>query len=275
MADNRASMHAIALLTQHGKQSAVEGPLQEAGFSVSTISGFDTDRLGTFTGTVARKGTQVDAAASKAKLATELSGWRFGLGSEGSFGPDPYTGMIPWGREVLAFWDAPAQRLICAAVQGHETNYRQITVQDWNDAADFASAIGFPAHGLIIGKPGQTGFDKDCKDLAALEDQVQLALQGGPVELETDMRAHRNPTRMRMIRRCAERLSHRLRSNCPDCASYGFGEESPIAGAPCESCGLPTHAIMAKNIRCDVCGHSQRVDLVQSVPASRCNYCNP
>jgi len=140
-------MQAIALLTQHSKQSAVEGPLQEAGFSVSTISGFDTDSLGTFTGTVARKGTQVDAAATKAKLAAELSRWRFGLGSEGSFGPDPYTGMIAWGREVLAFWDDTAQRLICTAVQGPETNYRQTTVQDWKDAADFASAIGFPAHG--------------------------------------------------------------------------------------------------------------------------------
>ncbi|NBW50293.1 MAG: hypothetical protein EBR49_09435 [Betaproteobacteria bacterium] len=268
-------MQDIALLTLHHKQSAVEGPLREAGFSVTTVSGFDTDSLGTFTGSVPRQGTQLEAAGTKARLATELSGMRFGLGSEGSFGPDPYTGMLEWAREVLACYDAETKRWIYALAQGPETNYRQITVHRWEDAARFAHAIGFPEHGLIVGKPGQDGFDKDCQDLESLENRVRQVLAHGPVWLETDMRAHRNPTRMRMIERCAGLLSQRLACHCPACASYGFGEETPIAGAPCESCGLATLATMAKKISCDVCGHEQRVELVTSVPASRCNYCNP
>lgn len=268
-------MHAIAFLTLHDKQRAVESPLHRAGFSVFTVSDFDTDRLGTFTGSVERQGSQLDAAITKARLATELSSLRFGLGSEGSFGPDPYTGMIPWAREVLALHDVQTNRVISVAVQGHETNYRQATVTGWEDAAHMASAVGFPAHGLIVGKPGQRIFDKDCRDTSALRAQVQLALADGPVWLETDMRAHRNPTRMHMITRCADLLSQRLACHCPECNSYGFGEESPIAGAPCESCGLATHATMAKKIRCDLCGYEQRVELVANVPASRCNYCNP
>lgn len=268
-------MPAIALLTQHAKQGAVEAPLRGAGFVVETISSFDTDTLGTFTGEVGRKGSQLDAATAKAKLAAQLSGQRYGLGSEGSFGPDPHIGLTAWASEVLAWWDADTQRLIHAVVQGPETNYEQTTAATCDEARIFATSVGFPEHGVIVGKPGQAFFRKDIHDWQALEQQVRGALAQGPVWLETDMRAHRNPTRMAMIRRAAEQLAGLLQSHCPACQSIGFGEVSPIYGATCEACGTATTALKAKVTRCTVCAHAVEETVRKTVPAARCPYCNP
>jgi hypothetical protein len=268
-------MPAIAFLTQHAKQSAVEAPLKDAGYTVHTIAGFDTDAMGTFTGETARKGTQLDAAVAKAQLATTLSGQRYGLGSEGSFGPDPHIGLTAWASEVLAWWDVQAQRLIYAVVQGPETNYDQTTAATWDAARAFASSVGFEPHGIIVGKPGQTSFNKDCNDWATLEEQVREGLTRGPVWLETDMRAHRNPTRMAMIRRCTEQLAALLQNHCPACSSIGFGEVSPVYGARCEECGGATTVLKAKVTRCTVCNHSTQETLRQTVPPARCHHCNP
>ena len=45
----------------------------------------------------------------------------------------------------------------------------------------------------------------------------------GRVWLETDMRAHCNPTRMRSIRPLGLSLVRRLRTPCPACGSPGWG----------------------------------------------------
>lgn len=268
-------MTRIALLTQHDKQNAVQAPLAAAGYVVHTISNVDTDTLGTFTGETARKGTQLDAALAKAQMATRLSGERYGLGSEGSFGPDPHIGLTGWGQEVLAWWDAHDEHVVYAAVQGPDTNYEQTAAATWADAQSFAQSVGFADHGVIVGKPGQPFFIKDCGDWVGLEQQVRAGLKQGPVWLETDMRAHRNPTRMAMIRRCAEQLADLLQSHCPACHSTGFGEVLPIYGATCEACGAATAALKGKKTRCTVCGFTEHETIRSTVPPARCEHCNP
>ncbi len=159
--------------------------------------------------------------------------------------------------------------------QGAATNYAQRTVSDWPQARAFALEVGFPSHGVVVGRPGTHGFSKDCNDWPAWEQQVRMALAAGPVWLETDMRAHRNPTRMAMIASCAGVLSRLLQTPCPACRKPGFGEEAPIAGAVCEGCGAVTDAMRAKRIRCTACAHSEVVELQATVAPSRCAYCNP
>ena len=72
----------------------------------------------------------------------------------------------------------------------------------------------------------------------------------GRVWLETDMRAHCNPTRMRSIRRLGLSLVRRLRTPCPACGSPGWGFLDTIRHAlyrvphahcahPCRTLGLP------------------------------------
>ena len=92
----------IALLTQHGKEKVIAPVLEPAlGCQVVRVEGFDTDSLGTFIRDMARVGSQLDAARRKAQVGMELSGCPVGLASEGSFGPDPFTGMFSWNIELL------------------------------------------------------------------------------------------------------------------------------------------------------------------------------
>ena len=268
-------MNPIALLTQHDKARAIGPALEAAYFAVFTVDGFDTDTLGTFTGETARRGSQLHAAVAKAKKACEMSGERYGLGSEGSFGPDPYAGIAAWAIELLVWWDAAEGRSVQAMVQGGATNYAQCTVSSWQDAQAFALEMQFPSHGIIVGKPGKAYFSKDVTDLQELQARVTEGLVIGPVWLETDMRAHRNPTRMAMIALCAQRLSDLLRRPCPGCARIGFGLESPVAGALCSQCGLPTLAMRAKRIQCGFCNFALEEIVQATVSPSRCERCNP
>jgi hypothetical protein len=268
-------MNRLALLTQHGKALAMAPALERAGFALMTVDGFDTDTLGTFTGETARRGSQLDAATAKARKACELTGERYGLGSEGSFGPDPYVGITPWNVELLVWWDAMEERAVHAVEQGGATNYAQCTISSWPEAQAFALQVQFPSHGIIVGKPEEAYFWKNIAHPLELQIKVNEGLAQGPVWLETDMRAHRNPIRMAMIARCAERLSDLLGKACPECARLGFGLESPIAGALCSQCGLPTQVMRAKQITCGVCHFSLTQTIRDTVPPSHCERCNP
>ena len=264
-----------ALLTCHQKEAALAAPMAKAGYAVLTIDHFDTDSLGTFTGEIAREGTMLDAARAKAELACELSGERFGIGSEGSFGGDPWFGVTGWGREVLVWYDAKECFAVTAFVQGPETNYLNQSVNTLQEAIEFADKIGFPEHGVIIGEPGQPFYDKSCMDRPSFEHAVTKALMSGEVNLSTDMRAHRNPTRMKMIARCAEDLAQRLASHCSACHAPGFGAHEPVAGALCMECHRPTQQPRGVLLQCVRCGLSQEKPLRTEVPASYCDYCNP
>ena len=69
------------------------------------MTGYDTDQLGTFTRDIPRPGSQLEAARRKARMGMSLSGLPVGLASEGSFAPDPFTGMFTWNVEMLVLID--------------------------------------------------------------------------------------------------------------------------------------------------------------------------
>ncbi len=120
----------VALLTQHGKQRVVAPALEGAlGCRVHHVDGFDTDRLGTFTRDIPRFGTQVEAARKKARIAMELTGLPFGLGSEGAFVPDPFIGMAPWNVEVIVFIDA-LRNLEVAGIAQDRGNFRHLLTHE-------------------------------------------------------------------------------------------------------------------------------------------------
>ena len=52
--------------------------------------------------------------------------------------------------------------------------------------------------------------------------------------LIADMRAHRNPTRMRVLRALSWKLAKRLERLCPKCDAPGFGSIGNRRGLPCE-----------------------------------------
>lgn len=269
------TLEPICFLTKHNKQIALSAPLRSVGYAVQTFDQYDTDQLGTFTGETPRLGTQLDAARTKARLACELSGLRFGLGSEGSFGPDPHLGVTSWNIEVLVWLDAQEGYDIHAVYQGPDTNYAQTFASREADVIAFAAKTGFPEHGLVIGKPEERWFRKDLTSANEVLHAVEAPLSLGPVWLETDMRAHRNPRRMAAIARCADTLAQKIASKCPACAKPGFGITKLIPGARCENCGRKTSTPRAQLFSCAACGETLEQQVSATINAMRCDHCNP
>lgn len=271
-----------ALLTQHGKERVI-GPVLEAtlGCRVQRVSGYDTDQLGTFTREIPRAGTQIEAARRKARIGMTLSGLPLGLASEGSFGPDPMMGMFPWNVEVLIWIDDVQALEVVGRAQGNAT-FAHILTGDWAEAESFAGRCEFPTQQLVIRPSGADDprIRKGIADWRQLESAFQTArLESatGQVFLETDLRAHANPTRQNTIRAATEDLAARLNAFCPACAAPGFWLVDRVPGLPCSDCGAPTQETQADILGCVKCPH--RITRFRTnrseADAARCAYCNP
>ncbi|MCX7103089.1 MAG: hypothetical protein NTX38_16825 [Methylobacter sp.] len=271
----------VALLTQHGKEDVIAPVLAKLpGCRVGKVEGFDTDLLGTFTRDIAREGSQLDAARKKARIGMELSGFSIGMASEGSFGTDPFTGMLPWNRELLIWIDDRLGIEIVATSAG-KTNCSHCLVDSWEEAEDFARSAGFPEHHLVV-RPAENNHSelrKGLADWASLQNAVTWALNSAPNRrafMETDMRAFANPTRMENIRLAAEDLARRLTSLCPACGVPGFSRVELLLGLPCEDCGTPTNEAKADIHCCVRCEHQMLVEReLEYASAQFCDYCNP
>lgn len=272
----------VALLTQHGKEHVLASVLDAAvGCRVKRVDGYDTDLLGTFTRDIPRAGTQLEAARTKARLGMKLSGLPMGLASEGTFGADPMIGLFPWNTEVLT-WIDDVQGLEVVGIAQGKANYGHLLTPDWTATAAFAQHWGFPEHQLVVRPESQDDprIRKGIGSWADLEIGFAWAHQGSPnglVFLETDVRAHANPTRLENIRRAAEDLASKLWSPCPECSAPGFWRVERVPGLPCEWCGAPTEEPQADVLGCVKCSHRtthKRSDRTTADPA-RCDYCNP
>lgn len=272
----------IALLTQHGKERVIAPVLENAlGCRVRHFDGFDTDLLGTFTRDIPRFGTQLETARKKARIGMELSGLPLGLASEGSFGPDPFAGMFPWNVEFLIWVDDLHGLEVVGVAQG-KANFAHLLARDWAAAEAFARQWGFPEHHLVVRPEGEDDprIRKGISSWAELEALFTWALEHSPsgqVFLETDVRAHANPTRMEMIRLAAVDLAAKLKSMCPACGAPGFWIVERIPGLPCEDCGAPTREPQADVLGCVKCPHRvtrERTDR-NTADLGRCGYCNP
>lgn len=211
----------------------------------------------------------------------ELSGLDLGVASEGAFGPDPYTGLMPWDTELVLFLDAGLDIQVAGMAEGR-TNFSHRLVADWSEAEDFARRADFPAHWLILRPAGENDprIRKGIADWAALHETFLLAraeAANGRAFIETDMRAHANPTRMALIARAVEDLLARLRAACPACGSPGYRLLERVPGLPCEDCGMPTRETRVEILGCERCGQRERRERAghARAPAGRCDYCNP
>ncbi len=274
-----------SLGSMHLKELAIAPPfLRYLQMPVVPTAGFDTDQLGTFTGEIARKGTPVDAAIEKAKSAARLAGTRFGLGSEGSFGPHPIIPLIAIDREVLAFYDKEQDVSIVQHLATHRTNYSHADIYRFEELSSFLDSLRFPSHGVVVSlvdERASVTIGKGLKELAQLSSIMtnHLPLRAGNFfRVSADMRAHMNPTRMRVIRALASKLARRILCRCPVCLGPGFGEETFETGVPCSECGEPTRLVRAINTKCMRCGHCEvrpyRQARCQADPR-HCDFCNP
>ncbi len=273
------------LSTKHGKEVVIGPPLKALlGLAVQVPAGLDTDTLGTFTGEVERVGTPLEVAVRKARLGMDAAGLPLGLASEGSFGPDPRVPFVPLHHELLVFVDDRLQIQVVEQMMTNRTNYDHTTAASFADLAGFLDRAGFPSHAVVV-RPN-TGLEtrllhKGLRTVEALQAALRecaSASRDGLARVETDMRAHMNPSRLAVIRRLAFRLGRRLLRCCPVCETPGWGVVDVIKGLPCEECGHPTGLVSELVEACPRCTHHvnrPRYDGRKTASAGNCPYCNP
>lgn len=280
-----ACRHAV-LATMHGKEEAIAPVLRDRlGLIVSSAPDIDTDAPGTFTGEIPRAGTIREAAIAKARLGMKATGLPIGLASEGSYGPHSQIPFVPGGVELMVLVDdmrgiVVSEHLIeDAPVFGH--GY----VVAGDDVTPILDRLGFPAHALIV-KPAESeggagNIHKGLRDRTALELAVMSAKaqsDDGRALIQTDMRAHMNPTRMATLGRLASALAERLSALCPACRTPGYGQVDVEIGLPCEWCGTPSLMVRHRVFGCVACPHREnrpRGDGLTKADPGHCPLCNP
>jgi ribosomal protein L37E len=270
------------LATKHGKETIIAPILgRELGITVIVPNDFDSDQFGTFTGERERVGSQLEAARAKARAAMAQTDIDLGIASEGSFSHDPLMPLLTVNREIVVLIDQKNGLEILGETYTTNTNAASARVSSADDAVHMAKQWGFPDHQVIVksGSPLSMIIYKGLSDEAELRHRV-IELLAQPlatgVILETDMRAHCNPTRQQQIARATEDLVKNARSVCPHCGTPGFRVKKRIAGAPCSVCGLPTARARAEQYACAKCDYTEEVlTPEQTIAPEECEQCNP
>lgn len=277
----------VALATMHGKERALARPFRSLlGLALELPAGLDTDQLGSFDGRVPRAGGAEQSCRRKAQLGMDILGLPLGLASEGSFGPHPELPFLATGLEVMVFLDQEHGLEIWERLIARRTNFAHRCVTELAELEGWLAQVGFPAHGLIVRpehpcRGAETLLFKDLPDhlqLAGAINAAAAASSSGRALLETDMRAHRNPTRMESLRVLATRLARRIASACPACAAPGWGRVDVLPGLPCGWCGMPTPLMHRERFGCVSCSHTEehpRPDGLAEADPQHCPLCNP
>lgn len=274
------------LATMHGKEAAIAPIFRERlGLTVATAPAIETDALGTFTGEIARAGTIRDAALAKAKLGMVAAGASIGIASEGSYGPHPHIPFVAGGVEMMALVDDERGLVVTERLIEHNPVYAHIVTAQIERCSDFLTRVGFPDHALIVRandahRDGRSVY-KGVRTRTALAAAIADCASGsrdGRAFVQTDMRAHMNPTRMATLRRLAALLCDRIAAACPACSSPGYGRIGQDTGLPCRGCGLPSGLIQRQVFGCSVCAHREtraRPDGRGNADPGECQHCNP
>ncbi|MCA1929362.1 DUF6671 family protein [Rheinheimera sp.] len=268
-----------SLLTKHHKLPLIAPALAQAGVTVELSVGFDTDTLGTFAGEIPRTLSPVECVKTKAKLACQLSGLSFGLGSEGSFGAGPAPGLLNWDHEMLCWYNSARDHYIIASAAGPvplsdlETNQLNLLHEHvvQHDAAQ--GWIIKHSTGLVKGLTGFSAVRQALEQAQLLNSATQLAQN---VRLSPDLRAHFCPSRQQYIQQAAAQLAARLQALCPKCQTSDFWRKELQLGLPCSTCSYPTQRVKYYIKKCDCCGHTeQELPSEAFADPAYCPLCNP
>ncbi len=285
---HRYSGRLIALATQHGKQRVLARPLRHGlGLTLRHAVEVNTDRFGSFSGEQARPDDAPTTCRRKAEAALEALGLDLGIASEGSFGPHPVVPFLAIGQEWLTLVDRRDGFVISEPMLCSQTNFSSWTGADPETCASWLRQVGFPSHAVMVRPHAGEGSEpvpwlaKGVRGSADLAAWIALAVAQSPLGLawlETDMRAHCNPTRMATIRHLAFRLVRRVGATCPACDAPGWGLVATRAGLPCRACGLATELVQLEDFGCVACSHREllpRRDRLMAADPAHCPYCNP
>lgn len=214
----------VLIATMHGKEAVLAPQLSALGFQVLLPIGYDTDALGTFSGDVRRPGTAFEAALEKARRACDATGVARAVSSEGTY--RPCQTLFPGVRnaELLAFVDRESGLEIVEYLTDLPTRFVKGRVPADVSAPEVKALlkeVGWPEVRVLVvpNDPGNgvqpelvfKGIADEQALAQALEECVRHS-SDGRAHLETDLRAHMNPTRMASIANVGMLLANRLRS---------------------------------------------------------------
>ncbi len=273
----------LVLATKHEKEKVMAQILEkELGVKVVVPADFDTDQFGTFTREIKRTGDQLETARRKALAGMAHTGIDLGVSSEGSFGSHPEIPWMPSNFELVLLVDSVNGIEIRGHDRSTETNASGDYVSSIDEAREVAEKWGFPKHGLVV-RNSENGsiIYKGITTYEELEKRVRQLLGrffAKKVFLETDLRAHMNPTRMKNIRSATEDLVKNAKSLCPKCDCPGFVIIDVKRGLPCGGCGTATDVVSMYIYGCQQCKYKKEQpcsDGKETADPEQCNYCNP
>lgn len=270
------------LASMHKKETAVSIPFEKFLGCKVIPAEINTDLLGTFTGEIERTLTPFACAKEKCYRGLDVAKGTLGIASEGSFGPHPSIPCISADFEVLFFTDRNLGFELTLTKISAETNFSAKAIQSIEELTVFADRALFPSHALILRPHDKKDPNLIFKGIQQVEELQRIfhicsqASKDGLVFVETDMRAHMNPTRMKRIEELAYEMSARLAILCPSCHIPGWGVIKQVSGLPCKECRTPTHLIQSEIHGCCQCSHQQVVKNQQEMADPEyCPFCNP
>jgi len=270
------------IATKHGKETVI-GPLleKEIGINYILIKGLDTDLLGTFSGEVERMDDPVTIMRKKCEMAIAASGLDLAIANEGSFGAHPSVFFAHADDELIMLLDKKNNLEIIERELSIETNFDGKEVKNVEELVSFAQQVGFPSHGIIL-KKSKNNFSVIIKESSTIDELIEhyhsIKNTDNTAYAETDMRAMKNPTRMKIIEKATAKLINKIKSECPQCKTPGFSVTDVVKGLACEACGLPTKSTLKHIYSCQKC-HFTTEKLYpfdkQKENPQYCDFCNP
>lgn len=270
------------IATMHSKEEAI-GPSFETLLGCKLIQAkINTDMLGTFTGEVERKLSPLNCVKEKCYQGIKAERGHLGIASEGSFGAHPLIPFVHADHELLFFADTNLGFELTLSKISLETNFSGNFIQTKEELLLFAEKALFPSHALIIRSSRKSGVAPIYKGIQNREELIFIfeeSLEDSTdrkVWVETDMRAHMNPTRMKVIQDLAYEMALRLATSCPACNLPGWGIVKKLSGLECSICGCPTQLTLAEVYGCTKCDYQETVPLNKELADPKsCQFCNP
>jgi hypothetical protein len=272
----------IVVATMHGKHHAMENALrQQLGISGVILPEIDTDKFGTFSGEIERKDDPLNTLRAKILNGLESCVETLGIGSEGSFGPHPKIPFIQAHQEIVMLIDTRHGIEIYESLISTDTISFEQEIKSIHDLIGFADQNMFPSHGIILRQIKDGKVISMRKGIVTWDLLYTTALEytdsSTKLLAQTDLRAHLNPSRMKVIEKATDALMTKINNLCPDCQWPGFSLTEIKPGLPCRECGHQTSLAMTKIFHCKNCSYTDERYYTEGLHAAPqfCDRCNP
>lgn len=266
------------IVTKHQKELVIAPILKaELGLNCVLNEAIDTDSLGTFTGEIERLKDPLSTVKDKCMLGMHLSNIDFILANEGSFGPHPFIPFVKAGEEYMAMYDIAEQAFIVEKMLFFDTNFASETIKSMGQLDTVLTKLKFPTHGVIL--RSTSGILKNIQSLDLIRNHVAALIKtDGQCQIETDMRAMYNPTRMQSIGQLTYKLVDTISSLCEACGWHGFAAIEHVEGLCCSLCNRPTKSTLYQLFKCKKCGFEKKnwyPNNKHQEDPTYCDWCNP